>query len=87
MSDSSTPTATSTITTTPNVEIVAFRNRVVSIEKIDANSTDIHLKGVNVSVNSTPEVEIWCTIRYGCQGSKMGLENQASESSLCLTIN
>ena len=76
MADSSTPTSTSTttISPTPNVEIVAYSQQSrFHRETFDANSTDIDLKGVNVSVNNKEllvdaHLRLKFGVRYGMVG-------------------
>ena len=88
-SDSSTPT-----TTMPNVEIVAYsQQRHFYRENFDTNSTDIDLKGVNVSVNNKKLlVDAHLRLKYGVQYihtvwlAKKGQENQASESIKDITF-
>ena len=70
---SSTPTTTST-TISPAVEIVAYSQQSrFHRETFDANSTDIDLKGVNVSVNNKEllvdaHLRLKSGVRYGMVG-------------------
>lgn len=80
MADSSTPstTSTSTISSTPAaaaaVEIVAYSQQSrFHRETFDANSTDIDLKGVNLSVNNKEllvdaHLRLKSGVRYGMVG-------------------
>ena len=75
---SSTPTTTTTTTNTispaPAVEIVAYSQQSrFHRETFDANSTDIDLKGVNVSVNNKEllvdaHLRLKSGVRYGMVG-------------------
>ena len=72
---SSTPTTTTTTTTiSPAVEIVAYSQQSrFHRETFDANSTDIDLKGVNVSVNNKEllvdaHLRLKSGVRYGMVG-------------------
>ena len=76
VADSSTPTTstTTTISPTPNVEIVAYSQQSrFHRETFDANSTEIDLKGVNVSVNNKEllidaHLRLKAGVRYGMVG-------------------
>lgn len=71
---SSTSTSATTISPAPAVEIVAYSQQSrFHRETFDANSTDIDLKGVNVSVNNKEllvdaHLRLKSGVRYGMVG-------------------
>ena len=71
---SSTSTSATTISSAPAVEIVAYSQQSrFHRETFDANSTDIDLKGVNVSVNNKEllvdaHLRLKSGVRYGMVG-------------------
>lgn len=80
-----TTTTPSTISSTPAVEIVAYSQQSrFHRETFDANSTDIDLKGVNVSVNNKEllvdaHLRLKSGVRYGMVGQN-GVGKSGNES-------